>query len=75
MTLPEDHKNNPCIDCLCKPVCKHKPYIRLMKCHLVYNFIYKRPYASEDNHYTRMKSLFNGLGITSLEQLGYKLRY
>ena len=30
----------PCIDCICKPICRHKPYLRMIwECSLIKEYI------------------------------------
>ena len=30
----------PCIDCLCKPICKNKHFVKLIDCSILDNYLY-----------------------------------
>ena len=66
----------PCIeDCLCKPICRNKNYTQLMRCILVYQYVFKRPYRSDELYSQRMRTIFAALRVESISHLGYELKY
>ena len=62
---------SPCVECLCKPLCKNKHYTNLMRCKLVYDFVYARSYTNIDSYSRRMVSMFESLGVEKIRHLGY----
>jgi hypothetical protein len=66
---------SPCIECLCKPLCKNKTYTNLMKCSILYNYVYFRTYPSKETFTHRMKSVLVGLDVDFISHLGYELKY
>jgi hypothetical protein len=71
--MNEQHAATPCINCICKPICKHKGFTQLIKdCSVLekYLFITKQEKEnfplSEKEYWRRIKETNNELENTKL---------